>query len=148
MNAVYFDTGVLLKLYTEEPESDAVRSFVVSRNQPIGVSSLHLAECVSALKLKCFRRECEESEAAGAILDIESDLRAGVLIRSPINWDEAWNQCRTLSESHTSAEGTRTLDTLHIACALQLGNRHFATSDKRQATLAQRIGLKVEEITR
>ncbi|MCC5835341.1 MAG: type II toxin-antitoxin system VapC family toxin [Opitutales bacterium] len=147
MNPVYFDTGVLLKLYTEEPESDAVRHYVVSRKQPVGVSSLHLAESVSALKLKCFRGECEESAAAAAILDIESDLRSGVLIRIPIDWDEAWIQCRTLSEGHTTVAGNRTLDTLHVACALQLGIRQFATSDKRQKKLAKRAGLKVEKIT-
>ncbi len=50
----YYDTGILLKLCTEEPESPAVRDFVTGRGEPIRVSELRLAECVSALRLKQF----------------------------------------------------------------------------------------------
>jgi len=57
----YFDTGIILKLYTEEPESEAVRAFVIKRGQAIGVRTLYLAECVSTPKWhevkRCFGRK-------------------------------------------------------------------------------------------
>ena len=35
-----------------------------------------------------------------------------------------------------------TLDTLHVACALELGAERFWTFDARQAKLARAVGLK------
>lgn len=139
----YFDTGVLLKLYTLEPESDAARAFVVKRNEAIPATSLHLAESTSALKLKCFRGECTEEEANGAIADIEADLHSGVLISVGGDWEEIWTLCRFLSEHHTAKTGARTLDALHVACARQIGFREFVTTDKRQAACAKAAGLRV-----
>jgi predicted nucleic acid-binding protein len=39
--------------------------------------------------------------------------------------------------------GTRTLDTLHVASALELRATEFWTFDDRQAKLAKAVGLKV-----
>ncbi len=142
----YFDTGVLLKLYTEEPESREVRNFVTGAGEAVFFTSLHHAECVSALRLKCFRRECGKSEAAAAILDVEEDLATGILRRQFVDWDEAWGLCRTLSAVHATATGCRTLDALHVACAIQLGARDFVTGDARQSGLARDAGLQVRSI--
>lgn len=139
----YYDTGLLLKLYTEEKESDAIRAFVTNKKQPLAFTSLHLSECVSALRLKCFRNECEEEQAAGAILDIENDLAAGVLRSAYIDWDAAWAQCRFLSDAHAATTGCRTLDALHVACAKQMGAKEFITSDERQSKLAKKAGFRV-----
>jgi predicted nucleic acid-binding protein len=139
----YFDTGVILKLYIEEPESDIIRNYVIRHKQPILFHSFHMSECVSAFRLKCFRRECQNSEAAAAILDIESDLRSRVLIQTAVDWNEAWEQCRILADSHAATTGCRTLDTLHVACAKQLGIREFVTTDNRQSELARAVGMKV-----
>lgn len=40
----------------------------------------------------------------------------------------------------------RTLDTLHVACALELKADHFRTFDERHAKLAMAAGLKVNWI--
>ena len=142
----YYDTRILLKLYTEEPASDSVRKFVTSRKEAILFTSLHFSECVSALQLKCFRKECEASEAAAAILDIEADQASGVLRKTFIEWDEAWTECRNLSMAHAATTDCRTLDTLHVAFAKQLGVREFVTSDARQWKLAGKAGLRVQKI--
>lgn len=139
----YYDTGVVLKLYTEEQQSDAIRNFVTSRGRAIPFSSLHLSECVSALRLKCFRGECGEDEASAAILDIESDLRTGVLARTAIDWDETWSECRMISDRYAASTGCRTLDALHVSCAKLLGIREFVTTDERQLRLATKAGLRV-----
>jgi predicted nucleic acid-binding protein len=138
----YYDTGILLKLYTEEEGSDRIRAWVVRRREAVAFTALHRAECVSALRLKVFRSECrpEQSDAAIAILD--EDAAAGVLRRTALDWDEAWERAGILSRAHAAETGCRTLDGLHVACALQLGAREIVTSDKRQAALARKAGLK------
>ncbi len=138
---LYLDTSILLKLYTEEPESPAVRRFVVGAGQALPFHKLHHSECASALHLKAFRGECSVAQANRALGDIEEDLRSGMLRAFVPDWEDAWRRCFALAQSHTASTGCRTLDTLHVACAMELGFREFATSDKRQATLAERVGL-------
>ncbi len=138
----YFDTGVFLKLYTPEPESEAVQRFVLRRRSPIRITSLHLSEATSALKLKCFRGEGSERESNAAIADIEADLHARVLVRLTCDWEEVWNLGRFLSEHHAARIGTGTLDVLHVACARLLGYREFMTTDSRQKACAKAAGLK------
>jgi predicted nucleic acid-binding protein len=139
----YYDTGLLLKLYTNEKDSAPVRSFVVQRAEALAFTVMHHTECVSALRLKCFRGECHEEEAAGALRDIESDLASGVLRVAAVAWDDAWVRCRILSDAHAAATGCRTLDALHVACALQLGAEELVTGDVRQAALGRKAGLRV-----
>jgi predicted nucleic acid-binding protein len=142
----YLDTGVILKLYTLEPLSPAIRQMVVTAGEPICFTPLHHAECVSALKLKVFRGECAEPEAASTILDLESDLASGVLRRTVVDWVDVWELCRQLSVAHAAVIGSRTLDTLHVASAIQLGLREFVSTDARQRQLAERAGLRVGTI--
>jgi len=137
----YYDTGILLKLYTLEDESDAVRAFVTKGGEPLYLHAFHLSEAVSALRLKCLRKECSEEESAAAIADLEDDIASGVIRRVAIEWDDAWNVCRLLSQTHAAATGCRTLDALHVACARSLALREFVTSDSRQTALAARCGL-------
>ncbi|MCC5808120.1 MAG: type II toxin-antitoxin system VapC family toxin [Opitutales bacterium] len=139
----YFDTGLLLKLYTDEPESGAVQAFAIETAQPIPFLALHQAECASALHLKAFRGECSIAQANRALADIHEDLRAGVLYALTPDWVAVWRQCTELAQSHAAVIGCRTLDALHVACALELGFRHFVSSDARQSSLAKRVGMSV-----
>ena len=141
--SAYYDTGVLLKLYTEELDSEAAREFVTRRKAALCLTELHRSECVNALQLKRFRGECTEVQAAQALADVEEDLRAGVLRMAGLDWDAAWRSCRTLSLAHALRTGCRTLDALHVAGALQLGCREFVTADARQGALARACRLKV-----
>lgn len=139
----YYDTGVILKLYTEEPESDAARAFVTRRKEALYLSILHTAECTSALRLKQFRGECEPGQAAQALAHLDEDFQAGVLKSLPVDWDEAWQRCRALSDAHAAATGCRTLDALHVACAVLASAAEFITSDRRQIALGKLAGLRV-----
>lgn len=142
MNA-YFDTGILLKLYTVEPESAMVRAFVVQRSEALPVSGLHLAEAASALRLKQFRGECDAVQVSKVLGLMEEDLDGGVLSRIAVDWDETWRRTRALSDAHAATTGCRTLDSLHVACASLLHMQEFISSDHRQRMLAREIGLNV-----
>jgi len=143
----YYDTGILLKLYTTDPGSSAVQAFVHERREPIRISSLHHAECVSALRLKQFRGESTAAQSKKALALIAGALRAGSLRMVAVDWEQAWSRCWEMSESLAAATGARTLDTLHVACAIQLEAVEFASSDKRQIALAGKTGMEVFDPT-
>ena len=71
-------------------------------------------------------------------------LIEGDVIRSmnPV-WRAALNRAAELSQNHTPKLGTRSLDVLHVACALELKLRHFLTFDERQQKLALAARLKL-----
>ena len=143
MTGVYFDSGVLLKLYTNEPDSQRVQDFIFHRKALLQITHLHLAEFSSALNLKVFRGECGMDKSQSALELINKDLKAGILREIELDWAQAWGICRKLSSQHSHETGTRTLDSLHVACAELLGMREFVSTDKRQALLAERLGLRV-----
>lgn len=143
MSSLYFDTGVLLKLYTVERESGRVIAFVRRRGTAMPVSDLHLTEMISAFRLKEFRKECTPDQATAAIACVQDDLRAGVLRPVTFDWPSTWLRCQVLAQTEAGRWGTRTLDVLHVACAMALHARLFVTSDQRQMALAKVCGLEV-----
>lgn len=145
MTSEYYDTGVLLKLYTNEPASLAVQRFVVERGRAILVTDLHLVEATSALRLRQFRGECTPQQGAAALGCLEEDLRRRVLRRVAADWPAIWLRCLTLARAEAARHGVRTLDTLHVAAALQLNAGELVSSDTRQAALARACGLTVTD---
>jgi predicted nucleic acid-binding protein len=138
----YFDTGVILKLYTLEPESPCVRRFVKQREQPLHMNSLHQTECIAAFRLKAFRDECSEAAASRAIADFEEDIANRVLKIHEPDWAAVWKTCQSLLNQYASTTGCRTLDALHIACAQTLNIREFVTTDKCQRAMAALAGMR------
>lgn len=56
---IYLDTSALLKLYVEEPGTDAVRKAVAGHRQPVMVSWLNEVELSSAFRLMVFRKDAK-----------------------------------------------------------------------------------------
>jgi len=143
MILAYFDSGVLLKLYTAEPDSPQIQDFIHQHRTPLHVTALHLAEFASALSLKAFRRECELRQVQAALALVKKDVQAGILRQVELNWERAFQSCSQLSTRHSHQTGTRTLDALHVACACALGAKEFVTTDSRQTEMAKLAGLRV-----
>ena len=139
----YYDTGILLKLYLNESDSDVVRRYVVEQGRTLLIHSFHLAEMTSAVQLKVFRRECSRAQARSILRHIESDRQENVLSETGIDWNQAWAKCSEISRSYSQLTGCRTLDTLHLACALITESQQFITSDQRQIRMAKKVGLQV-----
>ena len=55
--------------------------------------------------------------------------------------EKAFETCAALAHRHVATLGGRTLDSLHVACALELKAERFWTFDERQARLAEAVGL-------
>ena len=56
--------------------------------------------------------------------------------------ERAFERCIQIVQQHSGHLSMATLDTLHVASALELGAERFFTFDERQAKLARAVGLK------
>ncbi len=139
----YFDTGVLLKLYLPEPRAAEAVAFVNAGPGKPPVNHLHELEMRSALRQKVGRGELTQSECDALIAQVESDLTAGVHERVIVSWPDVFATAETLSCSHGVTTLCRSLDTLHVALALELGATEFCTFDLRQSHMATAAGLTV-----
>ena len=140
---IYFDTGLLLKLYSYEPNSPLAITLIQSHGTPILLSGLQQTELRNALHRKRARREMTAVQLKRALRDLQRDLDGGVLRIPQVDWPEVWARADRLTTKYVRITSCRTLDVLHVAVALQLGVKLFGTTDQRQLLLARKAGLKI-----
>lgn len=141
MNA-YADTGLLISLYGRDAYSPQARSLTQRHKPTFVLTGFGEAEFANACQLCVFRRQWTSAEARLVRETFLSDIRAGVFQLEDVP-DRIWSLTETLSEQHTPALGTRTLDVLHVAIALLIRPQAFCSFDERQRKLAQAAGLRV-----
>jgi predicted nucleic acid-binding protein len=94
-----------------------------------------------AIAQHVFRKEMSALEARRAQAELERDLGSGLWPK--VNLPESvWETCAELARRHGPRLGVRTLESLHVAAALELGAKTFWTFDERQAKLAAVTGLQ------
>jgi predicted nucleic acid-binding protein len=135
---IFFDSSSLAKRYIRETGSDKVEE-IFSGASEVAVSLIALPEIVSAL---CrLRRENAISAAQYGLAkkslfaDIEDISICNVTV--PVV-----GKAIDLLEKHP----LRTLDALHLACAIDWQADLFVTSDRRQVSAAQKSGLRVVQV--
>ncbi len=74
-------------------------------------------------------RQLDKDRASGLWLEVSMPERV-------------FDVCADLARRHGPRLGIRTLDSLHVACALELKAERFWSFDERQAKLAKAVGLK------
>jgi predicted nucleic acid-binding protein len=137
---IYLDTGCLLKLYYPEPESARVARLV--SGSAIAFLALHELEVFNVLELKLYRKEAASAQVRAAAALVEQDLRAGVLYRAAVPWEDVLQEAALTAKAHTRRFGCRSLDALHCSAARSLAVTSFVTTDMRQRRLAESLGLK------
>jgi predicted nucleic acid-binding protein len=143
MMSAYFDSAIIVKLYVREVNSAEAVSLVQRSGTDILFSQLHENEVRNAIRLKRRREELSDAEVETAFRRIQEDLAEGRLSRPHPDWAQAWTKADELSAHHAHHVNCRTLDTLHVALAMILGFREFASFDERQRSLATAAGLRV-----
>ena len=101
-------------------------------------------ELRNALRLCVFRRQITAAQRESALHDMEADAEVGVLHVTPVDWPKAFTHAEVLGRKDSEGLGTRGMDILHVACALALRAKRFATFDERQRRLAGLAGLEIE----
>jgi len=119
----YFDSSAIMKLTGAEAESEALIDYL--RDTPVEVSTSVLAQVEVLRNLRKQPVESEEAMNGFYLLAFDEEVRRQAVI--------------------VGGKTLRSLDAIHIATALAIGNRdlHFVTYDIRQAEAARQAGLKV-----
>jgi predicted nucleic acid-binding protein len=144
---VYFDPGLLLKLYSLEPNSAGAVTLIQSHGTPIVFCQLQQTELWNALYRKAARNETDRRQLAKSLKRIQFDLDHSVLQISHLEWPEVWTKADRLTAKYAMTTQCRTLDVLHVAAAMQLGIKTFGTTDVRQMVVARKAGLKVVSLS-
>ena len=134
----YLDSSSFAKRFIEESGSDKVE-VTCAQASALGLSVICVPEILSALNRR--QREgtltpLQYGEAKRRLLDDVRDADIINLTASVIGSVVAVLE----------ASPVRSMDALHIACALEWGAELFATADKRQLNAARRAGLKTRQI--
>jgi predicted nucleic acid-binding protein len=107
----------------------------------IWFTPLHSAECSHAIAKQVFYRKISQAEADAVFDTLKHDRADGLWLETAMP-ENAFEVCADLGRRYGPKLGTRTLDSLHVACALELKAERFWTFDERQAKLAKAAGLK------
>ena len=138
--SVYADSSFVVSLYLTDVHSPEARRRVQGA-PPVILTALHRAEWAHALGQHQFRGTMAAEAARRADSQFVSDAAAS-LWREAALPENAFELCADLARRYGAKLGIRTLDSLHVACALELRAERFWTFDERQAKLAKAAGLK------
>jgi predicted nucleic acid-binding protein len=136
---VYADSSFFVSLHIVDLHSQEVWRRMLS--QPaIWLTPLHEAEFAHAAFLHVFWKKATLVEAETAVSSFKRDSNARVWVAVDLP-TRSFERSADLARQYGPTLGIRTLDSLHVACALELGADKFWTFDERQAKLAEAVGL-------
>jgi predicted nucleic acid-binding protein len=138
----YPDTSFVVALFVYETRSaEAQRLMTVHAGQP-WFTPLHAVEWEHAIAQNVRLGQASPAEAARWRDHLAEDLRSGRWLQTGLPSD-VWTRSASLARILGPLLPMRTLDTLHVMAALDLGATDFWTFDAQQARLARRVGLHV-----
>jgi len=106
------------------------------------LTPLHIAECFHAFAQQVYFGKITASVAERLYDQFSRDCAAKIWQEGPVP-ERAFERSADLARRHGPQLGVRTLDSLHVACALELKAERFWTFDERQAKMARAEGLRV-----
>jgi predicted nucleic acid-binding protein len=112
----------------------------LSQRPLVWITPLNRAEIANAIHRYVFRGAISAVDARRSWSNFEQDRINGVWTDVGFP-NSVWDTSITLSGRFGAVFGVRTLDSLHVACALELKAQKFWTFDERQARLAEAVGL-------
>jgi len=143
---VYVDPSALARLYIHQAGSREISAWRAKLGGALQVTHHGRTEVINAICRSAFLGHLDNDGLAEALADFTADFASGRLDQADLLWRAALNRAAELSRSHTPKLGTRSLDVLHVACALELKLRHFLTFDQGQQKLAVAMGLKLVQV--
>jgi predicted nucleic acid-binding protein len=106
----------------------------------VSLTPFNRAELAHALNYQVFRKQMASGQVQKVWDHFEQDCVSGVWILVDLP-ERTWETSIDLARRYGPSLGVRTLDSLHVACALELNAQRFWTFDERQARLAEAVGL-------
>ena len=127
---IYADSSALVSLYSPDNNTAPAVVLFTSIRPPILFTQLHQLEVTNALELRQFRHQITAQQGAASAQAITADLIARTLRTVSVNWPLVFSSALALSKRHSRVMGTRSLDILHVAAALETGARTFVTFEQ------------------
>jgi predicted nucleic acid-binding protein len=139
----YPDSSFLVSLYRGDDNHAAAGGFMRRHKLALAFLPLHRVELRNALRLAEARGHVTTQERREYFRQVEEDLRDGFLVHVNVGWADICRRADDLSEQYVAQNGQRTIDWLHVATAVECGQKLFLSFDQRQRGLAEAAGLRV-----
>ena len=139
--SVYADSSFLVSIYVTDVHTPEVLRRL-SKHPRLWFTPFHEVEISHAIAQQVFQGRMADARANRVYQELSRDCATGVWALTGFP-EAAFTKSAALARSYVAKLGTRTLDSLHVAAALELQAQHFWTFDERQAKLAKAAGLKV-----
>lgn len=146
----YPDTSFLYAFYLKQSNSPDAAAYAATMKEPLHLTELLRYEFRQSLRFQVWRRATNpregllQADADAALNQLEADLASGVAVDAPCDLLEVLRCADDLSLRHTTKQGYRSFDILHVATALHLAAKVLLTFDEKQRQLAVAAGLAVE----
>jgi predicted nucleic acid-binding protein len=138
--SIYADSSFFVALYLPDRRFKQVQR-LRSRHARVWLTPLHRAELAHSVAQQLLMKKISPDQAHEVLAYFQSDRESRLW--AEVNLPErAFDRCIQLVQQLGSRVQMGTLDTLHVASALELGAERFWTFDERQAKLAKAVGLK------
>ncbi len=135
---LFLDSSAFAKRFVEESGSQDVEK-LCSQATELGLSVICVPEIISALNRRLREKSLTRQEYARAKQRLSQDVRDAVIIN--LTPDVIQSSIGILETNPL-----RTMDALHIACAMAWEVDLFISSDHRQITAAITAGLRTKRI--
>ncbi len=134
----FFDASAFAKRYVEEKGSQQADELCLEATA-LSLSVICVPEIISALNCRIREKKLSRRDYKTIKEHLSDDIRDVEIINLT---PEVLATATRLLEAHP----LRSMDALHIACALEWRAELFVSSDKRQTTAAGKAGLKIKLI--
>ncbi len=142
----FLDTSALAKYYHQELGSEAVERVIREAAGACFISRLGALEMHSVIAMKFRTGEISMGTVDAVRLKFRADIRRKRIRSVPV-WNRHYEAAQALLNVYGGTHGLRTLDSLHLASALELFRNgtidSFVTADRVLCRVAPLEGLNV-----
>jgi uncharacterized protein len=135
---LFLDSSAFAKRFVEEPGSQEVEA-LCSQAHELGLSVICVPEIISALNRRLREKSLSRQDYARAKHRLALDVRDAIIVN--LTPDVIHTSIKILETAPV-----RTMDALHVACALAWDANLFASADRRQIAAARTLGLKTRQL--
>jgi predicted nucleic acid-binding protein len=137
------DSSLIVALYLAEVDSARADAACAALPPPILLTDWHRVEIANAFQRAVKNGRINSTQAAQLWQDFTDDVTAGRFEIVAIDHAAVLTRTLALTQKHTATTGTRSLDLIHIATALEIEAADFLSFDHRQREAGSAEGLKV-----
>ncbi len=137
------DSSLVVALYLQEGDSARADAACSAVPPPLLLTDWHRVEIANAFQRAVKNGRVTALQAAQLWQDFTADVTAGRFEIVAIDHAAVLARTLELTQKHTATLGTRSLDLIHLASALEMGASDFLSFDHRQRQAGSAEGLSV-----